>query len=484
LYDTRDGRLQSIPTSHYNLTDWPNLKEDQEGVAIPVLFGEKKNITPMLVDTTAFTFKISQTHFGTAVFELQAIDAVYLKGIGLSTPTDYTVDLHNGEFSLVVDPGNAEVTCDAKGIKDGFDFSSGAATGVYSENVADHWFFILHILNEITVAETDLTSFGELQATRTQAVAWLLDTDTPTIDFNRLLQQTSLYHFLPLANGKFAARYYRKTIPTGTLELRDYDHLGYKKMRPNDGVFRDIFLKYAKDPTTGNWKQLIHSEGTVQQRHGTKEPYTVETALRDDSEAATVLAFYVALLKSPPTKIETSISMIGKNLIPTDKLYVNRQVRADGHDVTIAADDVYVILESRRNLAEGRVGVTAQLDTQLAIYGTHADSPHQDVAHEDHSDTVHTDATHGDSHTDDPHIDTPEIPHEDFAHVDDPYGDYKDGPHTDTPYVDYPHEDVAYVPHGDTEYDDIPYVDTWHVDHTDIVHSDTHTDVSHIDSEV
>jgi hypothetical protein len=333
-----------------------------------------------------------------------------------------------------------------------------------------------------------MTSFSELQAVRTQAVAWYLDTDTATIDFNRLLQQTSLYHFLPLNDGTFAARYYRKTIPAGTLELRDYDYQGFSKKRPNDGVFRDIFLKYGKDPTTGEYKQLINSEGSAEHNHGTREPYTVETALRDAAEAASVLAFYVELLKAPPTKIETSISMIGRSLIPTDKLYVSREVRADGKDVTISADEVYVILETRRDMAEGRVEIVAQKDTQLAIYTVHADSPHQDVAHEDHSDTIHEDAAHGDSHTDVAYVNHQDNTHSDVAHgnvahedgiySDEGYSDYWDS-HTDTAYVD-----VTYTDHDDVAYHDHPHVDTGHVDHSDTVHDDSHTDVTHIDSEV
>ena len=500
LFDAREGRLQSIPPDHYNLTDYPSMSEDIEGQAIPILFGEKKNITPACINTYISpggrTYKVSQTHFnsGADVFELESIDAIYHKGMTLSLATHYTVDLHNGEFTLLFDPGDGEITCDAKGIKDGFDFSAspfGAATGVYSENVADHLFFVLHILNGIPESELNMLSFYELQTARTQKVAWLLDQDTATMDFNRLLQQTSLYHFLPLVDGTFAARYYRKSVPVGTLELRDYDHKDFKKERPDDGVFRDIFLKYAKDPTTGIFKQLIHTEATTEQRYKTKESYTVETALRDDAEAAAVLAFYVALLKSPPTKIETSISMIGRLLIPTDKLYVNRKVQADGHEVIISADDVYVILEARKNLAEGRVAVRAQLDTQLAIYTTHADSPHEDVPHADHSDAIHEDSTHGDSHTDDPYVDHDDSSHdhEDVPHVDE-YAEHEDHddhpwPHEDgIPHNDVAHEDVTYSDHGDVPYADIPHVDTSHVDHDDTIHTDAHTDISHIDSEV
>lgn len=486
LIDVREGKFQSIPPEHFETVTYPGLDPDLVGVPIPILFGEKANITPPCIDTYISpggrTYKISQTHFGSDVFELESIDAVYLKDVALSVGTHYTEDLHNGEFTLLFDPGDALVTCDAKGIKNEFDFSSGAATGNYSENVADHLFFVLHVLNEIPIADIDLDSFDQLQTARTQAVAWYLDQDTATLDFNRLLQQTSLYHFLPLADGTFAARYYRKTVPTGTLELRNYDHAEYKKMRPNDGVFRDVYLKYGKDPTTGTWQQVIHAEDKTHFRHRTKDPFVVETALRDELEAISVLAFYTSLLKDPPTKIETSISMIGKDLIPTDKLYVNRSINADGHEVTIAEDDVYVILESRRDISAGRVGIVAQLDTQLAIYTVYADSPHQDVSHADHSDTIHEDDTHGDDHTDTAYVDHTDTAHDD-SHSDEVHVDHTDGVHEDQAHDDS-HVDHSDTSHDDDAYEDVPHVDTSHVDHSDTLHTDAHTDVSHIDSEV
>ena len=485
LVDAREGRLQSIPINHYSTDDYANLDPNAEGLPIPILFGEKTNITPTCIDTVNHKYKISQTVFGSDTYALQAVDAVYLKGVGLALTTQYTADLTNGEITILFDPGDAEITIDAKGIKDGFLFDAspfGSATGVYSENVADHLFFVLHVLNEIPVDEIDLESFAELQAVRTQAVAWYLNEDIATIDFNRLLQQTSLYHFLPLGDGTFAARYYRKTVPTGTLELRDYDHKGYSKTRPDDGVFRDIYFRYGKDPTTGDWKQIVHSEASVERRYNKKDPFVVNTALRSEAEALSVLAFYVSLLKTPPTKIETSISMVGRLLIPTDKLINNRDVIADGHIVNISTAEVYVILEARKDLASGRVGIVAQLDNQLAIYTVHADSPHQDVAYEDHSDTLHSDSLHGNSHTDTPYVNHSDNTHSD-SHTDEPYVDHTDGVHEDQAYIDS-HVDTSYTDHDDVPYEDVPHVDTSHVDHSDTVHTDSHTDVAHIDSEV
>lgn len=399
-----------------------------------------------------------------------------------------TAELLDGEFTLLFDPGDGLVTCDARGIQDGFNMSTGLATGLYSEMVADHLFFILHILNDIPVASINLSSFRDLSFARTQAVAWYLDTDTPTIDFNRLLQKTSIYHFLPLNDGTFAAKYYQKVVPAGTLELRNYDHAGFKKTRPSSGVFRDIILKYDKDPTTGIWLTVQHTENTVQQNYKTKEPYTIETALRDATEAAQILAFYVSLLKAPPTKIETSIPMIGAAVLPTDKLYNNRDIVADGKAVTISTDEVYVILQTRKDFNAGRVGLTAQLDTQLSTFAVYADIDYQDIAHVDHSDTIHADGGYGD-HTDENYEDIAHNDHDDNMHNDILYGDAEHTDHQDGPYYDdwgpfnLPHVDETYNDHNDiaqVNYTDNNHEDVIHADHTDSTHS--HEDYAYLDA--
>ena len=482
LVDTRVGALRSLPVSRYNLTDYPNLDTDAEDRPIPILFGQVENITPVCIDTTTYKYKISQTVFGGVTYALQSIDAVYKAGILQTLATHYTVDLNNGTFTMLANPGDAEITCDAKGIKDEFDMATGIKTGVYSENVADHLFFILHVLNEIPVAQIDLTSFAELKTARTQKIVLYLDTDTPTMDVNRLFQQSTLYHFLPLLNGTFAARYYRRTVPTGTLELRYYDYDGFTIFDVPENVYRDIVIKYDKDPTTGIYKTVSASTDEVNWQYDEKQQIEIETALRDTSEAESVRAFYVTLLNAPSDKLETSISLVGRNLLPTDKLVVSRSIESEAGFQTILAEEVYVILETRKDLTAGKVNIVAQRDSQLSIYAVHADSPHADE-HSDHSDTLHGDAAHSDSHTD-THADTHSDTHGDVTHSDREYEDYlDDGHYVDRVHLDVPHSDTHSDSYSDT-HGDVAHKDSSHADYTDLVHLDSHEDVSHIDSEV
>jgi hypothetical protein len=485
LVDTRVGALRSLPVSRYNVDDYPNIDDEAIDRPVPILFGQVENITPVCIDTTTYKYKISQTVFGSDTYALQSIDAVYRAGIQLTLTTDYTVNLNTGQFVLLADPGDAAITCDAKGIKDGFNMTTGANDGSYSESVADHLFFILHVLNGIPVAQIDLTSFNELKLARTQKIAYYLDTDMPTLDINRLFQQSTIYHFLPLLNGTFAARYYRRVVPDGTLELHFYDYDGFTMFDQPENVYRDIVVKYDKDPTEGTFKSVSVSTSEVEWQYDEKQQIEIETALRDVSEAEAVRAFYATLLNAPADKLETSISLVGRNLLPTDKLIVSRIIETDSGFQTVLNEEVYVILETRKDLTGGKVGLVAQRDSQLSIYAVHADSPHSD-SHSDHSDTTHSDAAHADSHTDshaDTHADTHgDVPHEDqyAAHE-----DHKDGPyHEDQqPYEDVPHTDTHSDSYSDT-HGDVAHVDSSHADHTDTTHADTHEDISHIDSEV
>jgi len=508
LVDSRVGRLRSLPIFRYNLTDYPNLDQTALDRPVPVLFGQVENITPVCIDTTTFQYVIGRQSFGGVAYGYQSLDAVYKAGILLTVGVDYTVIATNNIFTLLVDPGDAEITCDAKGVKDGFDMSTGLRDSTYSENVADHLFFILHVLNEIPITKIDLASFAELKAARTQKVVLYLDTDTPTLDINRLFQQSTIYHFLPLLNGTFAARYYRRTVPAGTMELHYYDYDGFALFYQPENVYRDIIIKYDKDPTTGIFKTVSVSNSAVQWKHDERQQIEIETALRDTAEAESVRTFYVALLNAPGDKLDTTISLVGRNLLPTDKLIVSREIESEAGSQTVLAEEIYIILETRKDLAAGKVDIVAQLDSQLTIFTTHADvhadhtdglhtdthgdehgdihadSPHADT-HGDHSDTLHSDAAHSDSHTD-THADIPPYTdHDDQAHSDREHEDHLDeGHYVDRIHLDEPHEDHNdNIVHSDA-HGDVAHKDSTHSDHTDTSHLDTHADVSHIDSEV
>ena len=85
-----------IPRDKYWITDYSNLNPKADGRIIPDFFGEKKNITPVCVDTTTLRYKIANCDIR-AIFSIDEIrDGVKV----LVSGVDYTPDLANGEFTI------------------------------------------------------------------------------------------------------------------------------------------------------------------------------------------------------------------------------------------------------------------------------------------------------------------------------------------------------------------------------------------------
>ena len=444
--DSRIGSLREIPIYKYWISDYTNLNPNEEGRAIPVLFGEKINITPVCIDTTTFKYKICG-------HGLQSIDAVYKNGVELTLTTDYTVDLNNGEFTLLADPDTALITCDAKGAK----ISYFGAAAAYSENVANILYYVLHDLNGIADADLDKDSFDDLQTYRTQAIAWYLDTPTPTLEFVRLLQASSVFQLIPTLDGKYAAVRYKSGITESTPRFYSEDYSWTEKSEESEAIYKKVTIRYAKDPSTGIWLAVETSDSKASYRYDEEETLIIETALRQKSEAESLATFYKNLVCNPLAKMSGEVPSSALNLKPSDKIIITKQVETyDGDELSVFESDVYRILEMRKNLQTAKVEISAIEDIQ-SIGGTET---HVNTAHED---------SHSDSHTD--------TAHANVAHSDTTYNDYSDSAHQNTAHTDS-HENVA---HEDS-HSNAPYEDQ-HWDHLDeILHEDEHSDTAHSDS--
>ena len=119
----------------------------------PLCFGEVYNIEPPLVDVPGLTY---QVHDGS----VKAIDAVYFSGLKATLDTDYTVDLANGYFTLLVNP-NGTVTADVRGDNTGEGYVESVATimrriisnytDLVDSDVDGYSFAIIDAINNATV---------------------------------------------------------------------------------------------------------------------------------------------------------------------------------------------------------------------------------------------------------------------------------------------------------------------------------------------
>ena len=512
LRDQRAGVLKDIPVDYFDIVDFPNLHEKEINEKRSILFGIKTAIVPALVNTTNFTFEISQTVFNGTTYALKSIDNVYVNDTEIYETFNYTIDLNAGTITLLDDPKDSEVRVNAHGIKCHYDFATGLPTSTFSENVADILFFVLTELNNIPVSKIDLSSLLSLQTKRTQRLGTYLNKNTKTNAFIRLLQNSALFHFLPKLDGNYMVRYYDRDVDDDAPRNFDFNYKGFELNEDTDTCFENVILKYDKTPLSDEWTIFNASDDEAGYKYNEKSTLTIETALVSEAEAEVLADFYMQLINAPGDKLVAKLDSGSLNLIPTDKAYFSREiVDMQGDTISILDSELYIIIQARKNIQNATIDILALKDTQASGLGGHADIPHGDTTVDEYADD-YTDVDHGDSYLDhddgyytDNYSDDHSDEYDQTAYVDthddwtvDDYTDYNDAEHADHYYTDQ---------HGDTPGLDTPYTDNYsdHTDHNDYSdfytqtvdddhgdghtddhtdeHADSHLDTPHTDSE-
>jgi hypothetical protein len=499
ITDARDGLFGSIPTAIYDLTAYPDMDPNAVGQAIPILFGELDNLTPVCIDTTTHEYLV-------ACHPLQDISVVYKDGVILATPGDYTAYPTTAIIDLVADPGDSVITCKAKGAKCSME------DGTYSAIGADILFYALTVLHSPPVPKSmiDLKSFLDLRAARIQALAAYLTEQTAVIDFIRMLQSSNVFHLIPLLNGTFGA--FRYAVGTTGAETRidQLDMASFTLSYDTAPVRKTVVVKYGQNPTTKTWLAVSATDANIGLRYDQAEILEIETLLTSSLDAAILAQFFLRLIRSPEKRVAGSVPALLLGHRPAEKIVISKAIRdGEGVDQTVLAAEVYRALTLVKNAGPATVDLEAVLDIQTtgAIHSdithvdTHTDTgtsiPHVDITHLDsdhadsHANVAHVDVdyhdhphvdTHGDAHTDshiDLHNDHGDTPEHDDHYTDthwDSYTDTHSDTHTDTPHTDTPHSDT----HGDGAHSNVAHGD---VAYEDVAHEDTHGDILHGDSE-
>jgi len=359
MVDPKVGALE-IPLRQYTTALYANLDPDAVGRPIPILIGEKTNITPVCISTVLWVYKIADHNYQAC----QSLDAVYKDGVALATPADYSPNADKTEFTLTADPGDSLITCDAKGAKIQVDFTATppayAAGPVYSENIADVLFFILVTLNGISASLIDKASFLDLQTNCTAHVAWYMDAAGPTADFIRMLQATGMFLYIPKLDGTHAARRYTNTM-AGTEPAFYTDDCGGFELRYETTQARKfVTVSYGKDPSAGTWLSTMQTEAKAGYRYECKEGTPIETALRLAAEAVTLANAYLGFISQPQQIASGRFLPTALGMIPGDKFTFYRQITgADGVAVTVLNSMALRIIEINKNVQTGQCGIVA-----------------------------------------------------------------------------------------------------------------------------
>ena len=145
LSDKQDQLDKLIQETLFAGTGGNEGGDDLKDKPKPLLFGECKNVTPVIVDRTN---RVYQVHDG----QIKAVDAVYDNGNLLTLTTHYTVDLANGRLTLVSSPSGL-VTADIRGSDTG---------GTYVSSVADIMERIVKNYGSLVAGDIDATSISSL----------------------------------------------------------------------------------------------------------------------------------------------------------------------------------------------------------------------------------------------------------------------------------------------------------------------------------
>jgi hypothetical protein len=369
LSDLRLREFGSIPPGRYNTTDYPKLDTASTDLPIPVLLGNKTNITPVEINTETFTYKITQTTFNGVTFDMQELTNVYKGGVLQTVTTDYTVDLTNGEFTMLVDPGDSIITCDAKGLQIEYNFSTELYTGNYSQNIAEITFFVLNILDEIDKSLIDLDSFDNLKTRAAQLICGdYIQQEIKTSEYIPILQSTGTFHLISDSDGKIKLSQYRTT---GTVQKSfvDSDYLkGFNFGDDTKSFFVRIIINYDLDPTGGNYKESISDNESQSnpryryQENRTKDP--INTIVTSEESASDLAVFYKDFFETIPVKIQfRSTNFDYFSLLPTDKISITRSYLDETGTQKFNFQDInFIILSINKNIVKGTVNIKCQKD--------------------------------------------------------------------------------------------------------------------------
>lgn len=376
IQDVRDRLFSTIPPDRFLLEDFPYLDGNIHFNTRPVLVGEKLGIHPNRVNTITFTYEITQTSFDFHNFSMESIDAVYLDGVALSTPADYTTDLANGQFSLTADPGDGVITCDACGLQIARDFSLSAWDDTYTENIADITFFYLR-LQGIAGAYLDESTFETLQTAKTgvQCGDWLFE-EIEFAEKIKELQITGQFHLLPSSDGRLKiVRYSRSEAPT--IIMRDYDYSNFVISRDSNLILNRVLVRYDRNPereaaeteggeSLGQYTYYRRIEDPTAHKYQVVKMKNYKSIINNPGDAENLSNDLISLFERP---IETINFQTGHEAISCgllDKLSITKTALIGGAQYTIYDEEPFVITKMTINWS-GFIQIEARKDPATVL---------------------------------------------------------------------------------------------------------------------
>ena len=307
-FSIRDVRLimyKQMPPNKYWSSNYPNLDERFEGAPIPIVYGQIDKAVPVCIDTTINKFKLAD-------HEIMSIDAVYING---EETTDYTADLTNGEFTITatIDYEIDKIEVDFKGKKDNSDN--------LINNASDILVDLLKTYLGLTDDDLDLDSFATAKAGRTQELALHIGIEESLFEIIRRIEQSVLGYLIVNTIGTVGFYIYSAEIPVDIPVLNN-DIKNFLNVK-DDEVYYKVTLLYDRD-SEGLFKKIEATNNDVKYKYNKEETITIETYLKDKTEAKNILSSYKDFFQAPLNKVKFgSVDNRLYNLKPSDKIIIN-----------------------------------------------------------------------------------------------------------------------------------------------------------------
>lgn len=368
IEDIMYREFKAIPADRFSDSPdaYPDIDPAFVNAVIPVLLGKKTNITPPCTDTINFVYTVSQVAFGSDTFALNAISNVYKDGVALIITTDYTVNLAAGTFTLVADPGDSEITCDAEGLKISYDFVGASWNNTYTENIAEIAFFIFNKMSSISTSLIDLSAFNDLKSSRDVHAGIYFQSEIETIDLIKKLQPTGEFHVLTGLDGLITVTpYSRSTAPVEPdAHFRYSDLAGFSIREDTANVYSRVILEYDEDPTTGIYLYQKGERENVGHKFQTLKDITFQTSITNLEDASDLATTLIDFFDEPAIYVSGQITDgRGFDLKPLDKIFITRSVMDEKEvEYSIFDSQSFMIKGIGKSLSTNTVNFTAVKD--------------------------------------------------------------------------------------------------------------------------
>lgn len=357
VIDNKVFTYKMVPPTNFDVATYPNLEDNAEGRPIPIIYGEFSELVPTCIDITTYKYKV-------ACHALEDIPEVWSNGVLLTITTDYTVDLANGEFTLLADPGDAFITCSVKGKK------CSMLDGTYSENVADILYDLLVAYCDVDASMIDFKSFLELRNGRSQKHHVYLNQAQQALEIARLLTTSALFNFIPLQNGKLGAFKYSVGVDSSTPIMYDEDWKGFEIVIETASVYKGVKINYGLIPSESHFDSVGKELPQAGYRYRDLATLELISSLRLAADADNLADYYLAVIQAPAKKVKGTLPSILFAYRPGQKVIINKTRQlVNNTTYNVFSNEAYRLLDLKKKMQTGKVDVEAWEDLQSAGEG-------------------------------------------------------------------------------------------------------------------